>query len=161
MNNEFEMSLEQATQYIRLMDFNQIIDKLVHHMGWSLKHAREVCEMYRRFLFLIKKYGHLHTLPPSEDIDEFWHMHILDTKRYRKDCEIIFGYYLDHYPYLGIDNNSTFKELEQAFAKTQELYALEFDKRGILQVRSTGTKIREFVRTLTQKKPKRIQVNSI
>src|SRR5215207_2821612 len=95
--------LEESVQYIEAIDFRPIIDKLSMQMGWSRDHALEICDMYRKFLFLKKKYGHEYSLPPSEDIDEFWHMHILDTKNYRKDCEAIFGYYLDHYPYLGID----------------------------------------------------------
>ena len=35
------------------------------------------------------------------DVDEFWHQHILDTRKYRDDCENIFGHYMDHTP--GLD----------------------------------------------------------
>lgn len=155
MEHQTALNVKQATQYILAMDFSPIINKLINHMGWSKSHALEICTMYRRFLILHKKYGQEHTLPPSEDIDEFWHMHILDTKRYRADCHKIFGYYLDHYPYLGIDESSNFKDLERAFNKTQELYAHEFGGDPISEVRGTWAKIIAFCRFLQTKRPQR------
>jgi hypothetical protein len=89
-------------------------------------------------------------------MDEFWHMHILDTKAYRKDCEAIFGHYLDHYPYLGIDENTNLDDLGNAFQKTQELFALEFGGIEIFEVRGSWAKIRSFLWVLFAKKPKRI-----
>lgn len=156
MEHQTALNTEQAVLYILAMDFSPIVTKLVNHMGWSKSHALEVCTMYRRFLILHKKYGHEHTLPPSEDIDEFWHMHILDTKQYKVDCERIFGYYLEHYPYLGIDEKTNFKDLERAFNKTQELYAHEFGGDPILEVRGTLAKIIAFCRSLCTKRPQRV-----
>lgn len=155
MEHQTALNVEQATQYILAMDFTPIVNKLVNHMGWSKSHAIETCTMYRRFLILHKKYGHTHTLPPSEDIDEFWHMHILDTKRYRVDCETIFGYYLEHYPYLGIDEKTNFEDLERAFHKTQELYAHEFGGEPMYEVRGRWAKIIAFCRLLYVKRPQR------
>jgi hypothetical protein len=65
-------------------------------------------------------------LPPSKDVDEFWHNHILDTKKYREDCQAIFGFYLDHYPYFGMDQESTKEDLNVAFEKMQRLHEQEF-----------------------------------
>ena len=99
MNKE----LEQAEAYINAIDFSAIIEKMVHQQGWRKKDVWHICRVYRRFLFLKKKYGHQYKLPPSEEIDVFWHHHILDAEKYQKDCQAIFGTYLEHYPYLGID----------------------------------------------------------
>jgi hypothetical protein len=157
--NDVDITLEHAIYCIQQLDFTNIINKLINHMGWSKKHTIEASKMYRNFLFLQRKYGHLYTLPPSEDIDEFWHMHILDTEQYRKDCEAIFGRYLDHYPYLGIDKDSNFSDLEKAFTKLQELYGLEFHGEQILEVRGTWAKLIAFLKYLLAKKPKRHQLN--
>lgn len=148
--------LNRDIDYIELLDFNRIINKLINQMGWRKEHALEACDLYRKFLILKRKYNHLYNLPPSEDIDEFWHMHILDTKAYRKDCEAIFGYYLDHYPYLGIDEHTNLDDLGNAFQKTQELFALEFGGMEILEIRGFWSKIRSFFYVLFAKKPKRI-----
>lgn len=34
----------------------------------------------------------------TDDIDEFWHLHILDTIQYRSDCHTIFGTFIEHIP---------------------------------------------------------------
>ncbi len=119
-------SLSRASAYINTIDFSKIIDKLVKYEGWFLDEAHQVCRQYRNFLFLNKKYGDRYAIPPTEEIDEFWHMHILDTKAYRRDCEAIFGKYLDHYPYFGIDEKSDINDLNRAFKNTLKLYQDEF-----------------------------------
>ena len=65
-------------------------------------------------------------LPPSEEVDEFWHNHILDTRKYKQDCEQIFGFYLEHYPYFGIDGKTNRQDLDNAFAVVQRLHHQEF-----------------------------------
>ena len=119
-------TLDQTKAYIDTIDFSMIINKMVSHQGWSKKHAEQACQQYRRFLFLNKKYVDLRPLPPSEEVDEFWHHHILDTKKYIKDCQIIFGEYFNHYPYLVLDGKSNADDLVHYFQKTQECYFKEY-----------------------------------
>ncbi len=47
---------------------------------------------YRGFFFS----GGTWTVSP--EIDLFWHEHILDTKKYKQDCEMVFGRFLHHVP---------------------------------------------------------------
>ncbi len=63
---------------------------------------------------------------PNISIDEFWHGHILDTSRYNKDCQRIFGELLHHNPYFGYGSSVEEKELEDAFDRTQHLHKKEF-----------------------------------
>lgn len=148
-------TLEEAKAYIYSIDFSRIINKMVQHQGWLRSDAEKVCEMYRNFMFLRKKYGKTHQLPPSEDMDEFWHVHILDTKKYRKDCDAIYGEYIDHYPYFGIDEVTDFEDLGQAFVTMQELYAKEFNGAEIYQVRNIFSKIAAFFKGFFRKLPER------
>jgi hypothetical protein len=69
--------------------------------GWSLEKANAVEKEYRRFLCLMKLYPEEDTAP-LVDVDTFWHYHILDTMKYAADCEQVFGYFLHHYPYVGM-----------------------------------------------------------
>lgn len=119
-------SLEEAKNYIDNLDFSMIIKKMVLMDRWSHKEAANTLQLYKNFLFLKKKYGADHKIPPSLDIDEFWHYHILDTEKYHQDCKAIFGSYLDHYPYFGIDSTSNKVDLAQAFDVTQRLHMQEF-----------------------------------
>jgi len=129
MKTSDSQHIDEAKHYIYSIDFSPIINKMVSHLGWRQRDAEKVCELYRNFLFLQKKYGHDKSLPPSEEIDECWHNHILDTKKYRHDCEMIFGQYLDHYPYFGIDGKSDLNDLNNAFECTQDLHVKEFGYR--------------------------------
>jgi len=150
--------LQQAKHYINAIDFTAIMGKLQSQFGWSYQHAMTISTMYRNFLYLQKKYGKTHKLPPSEEMDEFWHMHILDTKKYRGDCEHIFGYYLDHYPYFGIDGQSNMQDLEAAFATMQRLYTAEFGE-PIYEIRCWPAKIVSFFRRHFRRyRPKRVGV---
>jgi len=156
MKENSSLPLKEAKTYIDAIDFSQIINKLERQYGWDPHEAADICDMYRNFLYLQKKYGQTHALPPSEEIDEFWHMHILDTKKYRRDCELIFGYYLDHYPYFGIDEKTSLNDLEAAFGTMQELYVKEFGT-PIYEIRSWISKLSSFVKQqLFRYKPKRV-----
>lgn len=126
LNNDVVPSLDEARNYIYSIDFSLIIDKLVNHEEWLKNDAKKTCQMYRNFLFLNKKYWLKHSLTPSEDIDEFWHHHILDTAAYAKDCQAIFGTMMHHYPYFGIDGITNQEDMNKSFEITKELYIKEF-----------------------------------
>ncbi len=38
--------------------------------------------------------------PWSDDLDLFWHEHILDTMKYAQDCKCIFGHFIQHDPHI-------------------------------------------------------------
>jgi hypothetical protein len=65
---------------------------------WTLAEAKYAELWYRRFLFLSLHHGRKPVYGISKKADCLWHTHILDTKRYRADCQRIFGHYLDHTP---------------------------------------------------------------
>lgn len=119
---------------ISTLDFSMIIKKMTKAQGWKQKHAVMAVQQYKRMLFLWKKYGDHENLPPSEEIDEVWHNHILDTDKYQEDCQVIFGQYLRHYPYFGMDNKSNTQDLNKAFERTRSLYREEFGE-DLLNVR--------------------------
>lgn len=86
------------------LDLDPIKTKLMHvesGEGWSEGKANLVEKEYRRFLCLMKLYPNENTAP-LEDVDTFWHYHILDTMKYAEDCHRLFGYFLHHYPYVGL-----------------------------------------------------------
>ena len=145
-------SLTDAKAYIDAIDFSQIIDKMIMKDKWKKEEAIKACELYKRFLYLKKKHENTNdALPPSEDIDEFWHNHILDTKKYKVDCDRIFGSYLHHYPYLGIDDKTDMNDLQIFFEKTQKLYFEEFGD-YIYTVRNARLKqLKTFVAALLNK----------
>ena len=122
-----DTDIKNAYEYIYSIDFSMIINKLVERHKWLRIESEDACKKYRNYLWLLKKYGTEKPLPPSEDIDEFWHHHILDTNKYIRDCVNIFGKYFHHYPYYGVDGKTTMTDLYDSFERTQKLYQGEFD----------------------------------
>ena len=98
------MNMNDLFKAVMQLDFSSIKVKLMHVAsgeGWSLEKADAVEKEYRRFLCLMTLYRD-EPIAPLVDVDTFWHYHILDTMKYAADCEQAFGYFLHHYPYLGL-----------------------------------------------------------
>ena len=72
---------------------------------WTLERATKAIEQYRRFLFLSKHYPQ-QRIVPSWEVDQVWHAHILDTTKYREDCDRLFGSFMDHWPYFGMKDEA-------------------------------------------------------
>lgn len=77
---------------------------------------------YRNFLYLCGSTGEI--IVPTKDIDLIWHAHILDTQKYAVDCEVLFGFFLHHFPYFGIQGDAD--EFKKAYERTKQLYEAEF-----------------------------------
>ncbi|QOY95655.1 glycine-rich domain-containing protein-like [Massilia sp. UMI-21] len=110
------------------LDLAPIKMKLMHvesGEGWSALRADAVETEYRRFLFLMKKYPDAEA-SPTVDVDTFWHYHILDTMKYAQDCEAVFGYFLHHYPYVGIGVDAVEGAQVQAGERMRMIYEAEF-----------------------------------
>jgi uncharacterized membrane protein YgcG len=91
-----------AKRHISHLDLSSVGSKLVEKLGWSPAQAEQIELEYRRFLYaLTRKRPEDFISPPTPEVDEFWHQHILDTRKYRKDCKTVFGQFMDHTPGLG------------------------------------------------------------
>lgn len=93
------------------LNLNRIVAKSLDAesgFGWEFEEAEAISNMYRVFLFLCKMYPNEILVPPRE-VDKFWHLHILDTRNYIADCAKIFGGYLHHFPYAGLEGTKLSK----------------------------------------------------
>lgn len=119
--------LAQAKALIYAVDLQPVFDRLVRIEGWSKLDAAAVIKQYRNYLFLRRKYPQ-DSLPPSKDIDEAWHAHVLHTQDYRRFCKQIFSHepdqYLDHHPHIA--KEGSVENLNKLFECTQTLYREEF-----------------------------------
>lgn len=114
---------------IAALNLEQIKVKLMHKEsgeGWSRSQVEAVESEYRRFLHLLKLFPN-EQLAPRGDVDIFWHYHILDTMKYAVDCETIFGYFLHHCPYSGLEGGANAEaDHDRTGARTQALYKATF-----------------------------------
>lgn len=81
---------------------------MVRDHGWKNDYANDVATNYHRFMGLRSKDSNL---SPSDDIDKFWHQHILNTLSYTQYCTKNFGKYIHHNPEDAYDQNSRYQRL--------------------------------------------------
>lgn len=113
---------------IAALDLDPIKVKLMHvesGEGWSLDQANAVELEYRRFLYLMRKFPDERAAPRS-DVDIFWHYHILDTIKYARDCQAVFGYFLHHFPYIGLRGTEDLAAHREVGERMRDLYEETF-----------------------------------
>jgi len=120
--------LKAAQLYINNLDLTFLQTQLTQRDidKWSRKDAIIGIQQYKNYLYLIKKYNDKYPIiPPSKHIDEVWHQHILNTKKYHDACWQIFGHFHHHTP--GEKTKKSIAFYNQLFDQiTQELYFKEF-----------------------------------
>lgn len=81
------------------LDLEIIKNHILHRtsLGWSKEKVEQIEVWYRRFLY-IRLHEKEAVLVPTNDIDEFWHIHMLYTKQYYNDCKKIFSCIVQHNP---------------------------------------------------------------
>lgn len=132
------MDINERIGRINELDLEPIKFKLVNgdgESGWTVAEADRVEVEYKRFLVLNLKNQitkRVKSIVPTREVDKFWHAHILDTMKYVVDCEFCFGFFLHHFPYLGLRGLEDAEALQDGFRESLEYYRIEFD--GFLMV---------------------------
>jgi hypothetical protein len=93
--------------------------------GWSLEFTKAVAAEYRRYLVLCFENPDTPVVP-SNFVDDFWHLHILDTEKYHDDCEEYLGHFLHHFPYFGMRGPEDAANLTRTWFETRDLYTRRF-----------------------------------
>jgi hypothetical protein len=121
-------TLRSARAKIDTIDLSMVKLKLMdpeEGKGWTQVFADLAEERYRRFLTLLylNRDG---SIVPTQDVDNFWHQHILDTRAYAADCERVFGEFIHHFPYFGMRGDADAQNLLSSFEATKAVYADAF-----------------------------------
>lgn len=95
--------------------------------GWDLATTKVIAEEYRKYLTLCLENPD-DAIVPSSMVDDFWHLHILDTRKYADDCQKVFGYFLHHFPYFGMRSAEDANELRKAWHASCKKYEQRFGK---------------------------------
>lgn len=133
--------LEKALIEVELIDFSMLNRKFIEEFGWTREYCKEVEDLYRKFLALNMRYPDK-KICPTGPIDEYWHAHILDTYAYEKDCNVLFGKFLHHFPYFGMRGPEDRVNLEESFQESLELFVTHFGidpTAGDIQARSCAS----------------------
>jgi hypothetical protein len=95
--------------------------------GWTREYADSIEAAYRTYLTMLVKYpDYADDIMLSEDVDEFWHTYILQTRKYSEDCQRVFGNYLHHEPHVGEVTAADLEKRTVQAEMTRQLYEREF-----------------------------------
>ncbi len=63
--------------------------RLARDNGWSRHYASRVIAEYKKFCYLAMTVGH--SVTPSDEVDQAWHLHLLYTRSYWEDfcCRVL------------------------------------------------------------------------
>lgn len=115
--------LEKVPSSIASLDLDRVALRLKSTTQWSDSEIERAIERYRGFLGVALGGG---TVVPTEDIDEVWHVHILDTRSYVRDCDRVFGYYFHHTPQLSEQDDP---EHADDFVATADRWFMRYGER--------------------------------
>lgn len=119
---------EVALAEIASLDLVMVRRKVVAPRGWGDRIADYSELRYRRFLCMHLMHPPMR-LVPAEDIDVWWHQHILFTYEYARDCQRLFGEFLHHQPVSEADGEDADRQAEMltaAYLATARFYSVVF-----------------------------------
>lgn len=89
-----DAEFEERLQALREFDLAPVTERLRRE---GVENADELEMKFRRFAKLLLEEPDVE-FGISAELDEYWHAFILDTVRYHRFCEAVFGDYLHHVP---------------------------------------------------------------
>jgi hypothetical protein len=102
---------------IDALDLSAIADAAAKRHGWSSDCVQSAENEYRKFLYLLMLCPKETRIPWDDDLDLFWHEHILHTEQYAIDCQKLFGRFIHHDPSIsGRPIGQTGAKIETAWA---------------------------------------------
>jgi hypothetical protein len=118
--------IDRIMSRVNCLDFTPHGYKLEKEYHWSSEKINHAIKIYKEWLVLQVFYEN-YSFAPSELIDDLWHIHILDTRKYMSDCNSIKGEFIHHYPYFGLTDQENESVLASGFELTKKLYMKHFD----------------------------------
>lgn len=133
----FDPKKTEVWAKIQKLDLSSVREKFKADKGvfWRMRKSADTVEAeYRQFLYLIATNEGKVVVPWTQDLDDFWHRHILDTAKYQADCEAVFGRIVHHNPHLAVGSSQQAK----AFLETKQMYRDAFRDKAD-QKKKTGS----------------------
>jgi hypothetical protein len=105
---------------VQALDLTAPAEQFVLYRGWTAEKAKRVELRYRRFFYL-KAALPGDAASPTDEIDEFWHQHIINTRRYGADCNAVAGRFL-HHSFLSTADEKKAREIRIVRLTTEICY---------------------------------------
>jgi hypothetical protein len=127
------MTTEQQTLWDKIKDFEldeptsslTFTNRLARENGWTIEYSIRVVHEYKKFIFMLCIADH--SLTPSDQVDQVWHLHLLYTQSYWTDfCQNTLGKHIHHGPTKG--GKTQGEKYNDLYEKTLQLYKTLFKR---------------------------------
>lgn len=123
------VAVEGRLSRIDVLDLDPIVCKLMHpepgETSLTLARADQDVGLYRCFLKLCVLHPGA-AIVPTRQLGYVWHAHMLDTAKYRADCDRVLGHFMDHFPFAGLGGKDDRRAWRDDFARTRCLFREHF-----------------------------------
>jgi hypothetical protein len=115
---------DQKRRVIQKLKLDDIAKAVAKTEKWTRTQRDDAVRGYHAYLWLRLQHdqGRGLFLAIDKNSDKIWHAHIISTVQYQRDCDRIFGRYLDHTPF---PHPVLTASQQRRFDKDQEEYAAE------------------------------------
>lgn len=127
------MTQEQQVLWDKIRDFEldepssslTFTDRLARENGWTIEYAIRAVYEYKKFIFMLCVAEH--SLTPSDQVDQVWHLHLLYTQSYWTDlCQNTINRQIHHGPTKGGEAEG--EKYNDLYNKTLHLYKSLFER---------------------------------
>jgi hypothetical protein len=127
------MTTDQQTLWDKVKEFElddptsslTFTHRLARENGWTLEYSIRAVHEYKKFIFMLCIADH--SLTPSDQVDQVWHLHLLYTQSYWTDmCQNTLGKQIHHGPTKG--GKAEGEKYNDLYEKTLQLYTTLFDR---------------------------------
>ncbi|MEN9868763.1 MAG: hypothetical protein RL748_4353 [Pseudomonadota bacterium] len=130
-SSQFQEKQQAFLHKLNSLDFGPLAYKLMNpedRPGLSFEQSIDAIKKYKGFLALYAA-NPGKPISPSRYIDYVWHTHILDAELYTVQTGLLFGHYLQHFPFFGKRGEADEKQLLAAaeFTKSEALRYFAWD----------------------------------
>lgn len=99
--------------------------RLARENNWSIEYTIRTIHEYKKFIYMLCIAEH--SLTPSDQVDQVWHLHLIYTQSYWKEmCQDILKREIHHGPTKG--GNTESEKYSDLYEKTLLLYQREFQR---------------------------------
>lgn len=127
------MTKDQQSLWDKIKDFEldeptsslTFTNRLARENGWTIEYAIRAVHEYKKFIFMLCIADH--SLTPSDQVDQVWHLHLLYTQSYWVDfCKNTIDKQIHHGPTKGGKTESD--KYNDLYEKTLQLYKTLFER---------------------------------
>jgi hypothetical protein len=127
------MTTDQQTLWDKIKDFEldeptsslTFTNRLARENGWKIEYSIRAVHEYKKFIFMLCIADH--SLTPSDQVDQVWHLHLLYTHSYWVDfCKNTLDKQIHHGPTKGGKEEG--EKYNDLYEKTLQLYKALFKR---------------------------------